>query len=209
MDWERLEAELAGPSLADRIVTTARRQRARRTAAVAAVAMTLIAALVALGLAVVLHGRPTSAPLLLARPVRTVQPDAATDASVYAAALRASLRAGRSSQRIWVDSRICFSVPATPSPAKCADRLIPVRVRRMVVAVLGSGLRFAAHPPAPRGLGDPPVVQFGRLVVRTNKAQLGVETRCGPGCAEGETVVLRRRGRRWHVVGSIGPRWVS
>jgi hypothetical protein len=100
-------------------------------------------------------------------------------------------------------------VPTVPSPAKCADQVIPARVRRIVMARVGPGLRFAAQPPAPRRAGDPLVVQFGRLVLRRKNARVGVETLCGPGCGEGQTLLLRRSGGRWHVAGSVGPRWVS
>jgi hypothetical protein len=210
VDWERLEAEFAaGPALADRIVATARRQRACRAASVTAVATLLTGASVTTGLLVAMRGRPAAVSTTLARPVRTAQADQSAQASIYAAALSGDRRSPRLAQPIWVSSRICFSVPTVPSPAKCADQVIPASVRHSVIALLGPKLHFAADPPTPRRADDPVVIQFGRLQVRTNNARLGVEMLCGPGCGEGQTLVLRSHGDRWHVAGSVGPRWVS
>lgn len=219
MDWERLEAEFAdlpvadvAPSLADRIVARARRHAAQRAALAAALAFLMAAVLLTLAFLVVLHREPTDVYPRGRPPLAQAQPNANTQAQIYAAALSGAARPRRLPRPMWVDSRVCAAVPLTlptRSRTTCADGVIPATVRREVVAVLGARLRFALQPPVPRGPGDPPVVQFGRMVVRGDRARLGVETRCGPVCGEGETLLLGRQDGRWQVLRSVGPRWVS
>jgi len=212
VDWERLEAEFADVAdpaarevdgrLVDRIVATARRRHVRRAGLIGGVAALLVAVVVGVALTAVLV--PDRRPAMDA-----VGRDFATQAQIYAAALRAGLH---SSQPVWVHSSACVSrasrLAAGPS-RPCADRLIPAPVRAQVRAALGGDVRFAAHPPVPNRVGDPPVVQLGPLVLTGAQARLGIAMRCGLRCTEGETLVLRRQDGRWHVTGSVGPRWVS
>jgi hypothetical protein len=207
VDWDRLEAEFADiaavgdddvPSLADRIVATARRRRATRASSAAAVAVVLVGAWLGAGLFVGLHGRTATT---LRRPASSNR------AEIYAAALSG----GRYplSRPVWVSTRICDALPTVPRFRACSAGTIPSEVQRRVVALVGPRLRFAARPPAPRRPSDPPVVQFGTLVMGAKQARLGIDTLCGTWCGAGEILLLRRQDGRWRAVGTVGPRWVS
>lgn len=220
MDWERLEAEFADVAdpaaraldggLVDRIVATARRRHLRRAGLIGGVAALLVAVVVGVALtAVVVPNRRPAADLVGGAALATRESDSGTRAQIYAAALRAELHPGRP---VWVNSSACVSVPSTLAALgnrPCADRLVPASVRAQVRAALGGQVRFAAHPPVPNRAADPPVVQFGPLVVTGAQARLGIAMRCGLRCTEGETLVLRRHDGQWGVTGSVGPRWVS
>jgi hypothetical protein len=208
VDWDRLEAEFAdlpgaagadvGPSLADRIVATARRKHATRASSAAAVAALVAGVWLGAGLFVGLHER---------HPASFLREGSANRAEIYAAALSG----GRYplSRPLWVRTRICAAIPRVPRFPACSGGTIPADVQRRVIALLGPRLRFAARPPAPHRTGDVPVVQFGTLMLHPTQARLGIETLCGTSCGAGETLLLRRQGGRWQAVGTVGPRWVS
>lgn len=216
IDWERLEQEIAdarnGERLAERIVTRARRRRLLRSLAVATAVLAGLAVL-AVPLALTLFQsdpRPQAGPLAQRATAAVHQvPSAGVRAEIYAAALSGGPRTQPLPHRLWVRDHVCFAIPTSPSSAQCTDAPIARDVRRQVVALLGPAVRFSPSPPVPERPTDPSVVAFGRLRLTGDRARLPIETLCGRGCGEGETLVLRRHDGRWQVSGTAGPRWVS
>jgi hypothetical protein len=216
VDWDRLEAEFAdvdaesgvGPPLADRILAVIDQRHARRAVVVALAAVMLVAAITVSVLVVVLPDRVPAGPGAGFRAAVVVNPEFVTHAQIYAAALSGGVAAPQSVRRVWVSDRICRAIPTSLTASACTDARIPPSVQRQVIALLGPRVRFAATSP-PRPSPDAPVVRFGGLVVHGERAELGMETRCGPLCAEGQTLVLRERNGQWRVSGSVGPSWVS
>lgn len=212
VDWDRLERELDGAWS-----FPAGRPAVRRLLPLAVAAIVVVGA-VAAAAVVVLSRHPGSVPKTPSRPVppvagkippTTAAAPAGTRAAIYAAVLSGGSAARPLRRPVWVRSAVCAAVPAGPSAADCAGAPIPAEVRRQVVAILGTNVQFAADPPAPSGPGDAPVFQFGRLTLRGDAARVGVETRCGPRCGEGETLRLQFVDAAWRVVGTAGTEWVS
>jgi hypothetical protein len=130
---------------------------------------------------------------------------ATEQAQIYAVAIDA-VAPGRATVSARI--RICRA-PANRMPGqRCADGVIPIDVRRRIVALLGGRVNFVQNRPSPARRGDPPVIVLGRSPVGGATATLDVDVRCGPMCGQGETLVLSRSGGAWQVTGRSGI-WVS
>lgn len=207
IDWERLEAEIAGDDIAARVVAAARRNRLRRRLVTLAIAAAVAAGAILLAVQLVPDDEHASAADKNATVPVAVQ-GKSSRADIYAAALSGGARTRPLRNLVFVRDHICGDIPHEPGTA-CSGAAIPDGVQDAVTSVLGPEVRFLTTPPAPVELGDPTVVTFGTLRVRGSTAHLGMETQCGPLCGEGETLLLELHGGHWAVVGATGPRWIS
>lgn len=212
IDWDRLEAEVAEvadvddprAAMTERVLAAARRRALRRRATHVVLALVAVVA-VGVGIPVALGAArhtpdPTSA-------AGRADPD--VRAQIYAAALAGGPDPQPLQHRLYVHDRVCDSVPSQELTATCEGARVPAAVQADVRALVGPRVRFLAAPPPPDRVGDATVVSFGALHVRDDRATLAMQVLCGPMCAQGETLVLRRHDGQWQVSGTTGPAWIT
>jgi len=195
-----------------RVVNAGRRQRLRRlalTATIAVVAGGLIAGAIALFANAPQRSAPTADEQRDTKVVvhpGTPQP-VSDQAQIYAAALR---EVSPGTTDVYIRIHTCDSAARFPASDDCLDARLPDDVQRDLDALVPANVSFVEQRVNPVEVDDPPLVIFGALEESGSTAKLGYELMCGPLCGQGETLLLTRQADgRWQVTGREGPSWIS
>jgi hypothetical protein len=221
VDWDGSDEPGVDEELVFRVVSEARRRRARRAALWVAGVLAAVG-VVAVPLLLVwpdrhvasqaLRATPTTTPAGASRVERPIPVHwVGTRAQIYAAVLShlAKSQPGREPAAVDVQSVTCHAVASRPAGGECRDSTIPVEVQQQVRQILGGRVRFVPPAAGVQSTDQPQVVVFGELTIDADRASLGVEARCGPMCGAGWTLTLNRRHGAWQVTGRTGPSWIS
>jgi hypothetical protein len=108
---------------------------------------------------------------------------------------------------LWVRDRLCDHLIELDKRGPCPSAPIPVELQIEIRGLVGSHVHFVAEPP--QASLEHPVVVLGAVRRTGDRAELAVDTQCGPLCGRGDTLILRRTASGWHTVGHTGLSWIS